>query len=462
MTKKILSALLAVMLVLSMAAFTVSAEDEIAYWVEAGAIGKGTEDEPFGTLEEAITAIGDNDATIYVYGAYNISTFKAPAKWKGMITIEGVNSDSIFQLDKSKGVVFAGDVTIKNILFEIGEFAHFNSSGTKFIFDPGADAYFKHMIHIPALGNAVVDESYAEFLSGKVGRLHVAGAYVTSYANGIMGDDTVIIDGAEISQLSLQADAYMDTHTGISIGGNLNIVVNSGTVKSITTLEQRAPEVMGSLNLIFNNGTELPGNIDYTEDKIGGGVYIITSAVGGKIMPAVEAGEFIVKSDSDNKVAKIDGELVYNGTVALEPGEHDVVWVAGEQPEEVVVEEKTEIKLTIGKAEITTNGTAKALDVPAQIIESRTMVPLRAIFEALGASVEWDDATKTVTSVKGDTTVKLTIGQASINVNGEDKALDVPAQIVDSRTLVPVRAIAESFGCEVAWDDATKTVTITK
>ena len=124
--------------------------------------------------------------------------------------------------------------------------------------------------------------------------------------------------------------------------------------------------------------------------------------------------------------------------------------------------QKTEIKLTIGKAEIEANGKAQALDVPAQIIESRTMVPLRAIFEALGASVEWDDATKTVTSVKGDTTVKLTIGQASINVNGEDKALDVPAQIVDSRTLVPVRAIAESFGCDVAWDDATKTVTITK
>ncbi|MBR5552345.1 MAG: copper amine oxidase N-terminal domain-containing protein [Clostridia bacterium] len=179
-------------------------------------------------------------------------------------------------------------------------------------------------------------------------------------------------------------------------------------------------------------------------------------------MPTSDIGVFEVISDSETKVAKIDGELVYNGTVELAPGETEVEWVAGQQPEKPVEEEKTEIKLTIGKAEITTNGEAKALDVPAQIIDSRTMVPLRAIFEALGASVEWDDATKTVTSVKGDTTVKLTIGQASINVNGADKALDVPAQIVDSRTLVPVRAIAESFGCEVGWDDPTKTVTITK
>ncbi len=100
-------------------------------------------------------------------------------------------------------------------------------------------------------------------------------------------------------------------------------------------------------------------------------------------------------------------------------------------------------------------------DVPAQIIESRTMVPLRAIFEALGATVEWDDATKTVKSTRGDVTVELTIGKSEIVKNGEAKALDVPAQIVESRTLVPVRAISEAFECKVDWDDSTKTVLIT-
>ncbi|MDO4744619.1 MAG: stalk domain-containing protein, partial [Clostridia bacterium] len=108
------------------------------------------------------------------------------------------------------------------------------------------------------------------------------------------------------------------------------------------------------------------------------------------------------------------------------------------------------------------NGTAIDFqDVAPQIINSRTMVPLRAIFEALGASVEWDDATKTVTAVKGDVTIKMTIGASSFTRNDESVALDSPATIVDSRTLVPVRAIAESFGSEVGWDGATKTVTIT-
>ncbi len=90
----------------------------------------------------------------------------------------------------------------------------------------------------------------------------------------------------------------------------------------------------------------------------------------------------------------------------------------------------------------------------------RTLVPLRAIFEALGASVQWDGATQTVTAVKGDTTVSLQIGSTSMYVNGVVKTLDVPAKLINSRTLVPVRAISEAFGCAVGWDGNTQTVII--
>ena len=459
MTKKILSAVLAVMLVLSLASFAVSADDELAYYVEAGATGNGTEDDPFGTIDEAILALGGKDGTVYVYGAYDMNTFKAP-KWEGMVTIAGASSDSILTVPKSAGIVFNGDVTFKDILTEIGEFAHFNSAGTKMIVDFGEDTNFGYMFHLPALGNAIVEENYVEWNSGTVNVVYLGGGYSTSYANGVMGDNTLVVNGGTIKTINLAADSYMDNQTGISVGGNMNLIVNGGEISTITTKEKTPAEVMGALNIIFNNGTEAPEKFSYPEETVAGGVYIVYSEEGGKIMPTADAGVFEVISDSETKVAKIDGQLVYNGTVELTPGENFVEWVAGQQPAKA--EEKTEIKLTIGKAEITTNGEAKALDVPAQIIDSRTMVPLRAIFEALGASVEWDDATKTVTSVKGDTTVKLTIGKAAITVNGADKALDVPAQIVDSRTLVPVRAIAESFGCEVGWDDATKTVTITK
>lgn len=95
------------------------------------------------------------------------------------------------------------------------------------------------------------------------------------------------------------------------------------------------------------------------------------------------------------------------------------------------------------------------------IVEGRTLVPLRAVFEALGATVAWDDATKTVTSVKGDITVALTVGTNQITVNDEAKTIDVPAQIMNDRTMVPVRAVAEAFGCDVQWDNNTRTVVIT-
>lgn len=90
----------------------------------------------------------------------------------------------------------------------------------------------------------------------------------------------------------------------------------------------------------------------------------------------------------------------------------------------------------------------------------RTLVPMRKIFEALGATVSWDEATQTVTAVRGDRTIKLSIGSSVMDLNGETILLDTPSILLNDRTLVPVRAIAEGLGCTVSWDDATYTVTI--
>ncbi len=106
------------------------------------------------------------------------------------------------------------------------------------------------------------------------------------------------------------------------------------------------------------------------------------------------------------------------------------------------------------------NGTALVFDVPPQIINSRTMVPVRAIFEALGASVEWNGETRTVTSVKEDITIGLTIDDTTMYVNDSTVTLDSPACIIDGRTLVPVRAVSEAFGISVDWVGETRTVII--
>ena len=107
------------------------------------------------------------------------------------------------------------------------------------------------------------------------------------------------------------------------------------------------------------------------------------------------------------------------------------------------------------------DGKTLAFEVAPQIINSRTMVPLRAIFEAMGAKVEWDGATQTVTATKDSTVVILKIGSTSPTVNGKVVAIDQPGVIVNGRTLAPLRFVAEAFGGEVMWDGATQTVSIT-
>ncbi|MFX4263460.1 copper amine oxidase N-terminal domain-containing protein [Pelotomaculum propionicicum] len=99
-------------------------------------------------------------------------------------------------------------------------------------------------------------------------------------------------------------------------------------------------------------------------------------------------------------------------------------------------------------------------DVNPIIDNGRTLVPVRGIFENLGADVQWIAQTSTVLATRGDTQVKLQIGNANAYVNDQVIPLDVPAKIVNGSTLVPVRFISESLGATVGWDSGSSTVLI--
>ena len=99
-------------------------------------------------------------------------------------------------------------------------------------------------------------------------------------------------------------------------------------------------------------------------------------------------------------------------------------------------------------------------DQPAVIKNDRTLVPMRAIFEALGAEVSWNDETKTAEGVKDGKKVSVTIDENAIAINDEKHEIDVPAQLVNDRTMVPVRAISEAFDCIVQWNGLKKYVII--
>ncbi|QGG48966.1 copper amine oxidase N-terminal domain-containing protein [Heliorestis convoluta] len=109
---------------------------------------------------------------------------------------------------------------------------------------------------------------------------------------------------------------------------------------------------------------------------------------------------------------------------------------------------------------VSVNGESIVLEQSPIIEHGRTLVPLRAIFEALGAEVTWNGETRTVTGTKDDIVINLQIENTIAIVNNQEVSLDVPAMIMNGRTLVPLRFIAESLGAEVSWDGKNRVVLI--
>ena len=106
------------------------------------------------------------------------------------------------------------------------------------------------------------------------------------------------------------------------------------------------------------------------------------------------------------------------------------------------------------------DGAKIEFDVKPQIIEGRTMVPIRAIFEKMGASVVWDNKTSTAICTKGSTTVMMTVGSREIYINNVSTTMDTSPVVIDGRTLAPARYVAEAFGANVQWSPKKKKVVI--
>lgn len=106
------------------------------------------------------------------------------------------------------------------------------------------------------------------------------------------------------------------------------------------------------------------------------------------------------------------------------------------------------------------NGQAQTYN-PAPIIQKgTTIVPMRAIFEQLGANIDWDPKTMTVTATKDNTLISLTIGQQVAYINGKQVTLAIPSQTINGRTMVPLRFVSESLGAMVRWEAKTWSIYI--
>jgi len=102
-----------------------------------------------------------------------------------------------------------------------------------------------------------------------------------------------------------------------------------------------------------------------------------------------------------------------------------------------------------------------AFDNPPVIQNGATLVPLRAIFQALGAQVNYENTTQTITGEKGSNLISLKINSNIAQKNDEKITLSTAAQLINGSTMVPLRFISESFNCNVTWDKTTQTINIT-
>ena len=126
-------------------------------------------------------------------------------------------------------------------------------------------------------------------------------------------------------------------------------------------------------------------------------------------------------------------------------------------------EQKVAASFTVGSTTYKINGIDQTMDVAPYIKDGRTFMPLRFVGYALGVTdqnVIWDDTAKTATLMKGDKVVQVKIGSTTMLVNGVAITMDVAPEIVDGRTMLPLRFVAQAFAATVGWDAATNTATI--
>ena len=218
----------------------------------------------------------------------------------------------------------------------------------------------------------------------------------------------------------------------------------------------------------FNGSTKLVGELELFQNEP-----VITREYNG--MPsyyyAFEINAPCQTYDNDEAVGVSNRIIVDFATANLSktPTNLYVVWGSGTVDDPYVlqvefddVQPSQSQTPTSGTSDITVelNGEELEFDQPPIIVDNRTLVPLRVIFEALGATVDWEQETQTVYSELYGTTISLKIGDDVMYKNGSPIKLDVPARVVNNRTLVPIRAIAEAYGASVDWDQDTKTVII--
>jgi sugar lactone lactonase YvrE len=270
---------------------------------------------------------------------------------------------------------------------------------------------------------------------------------------------------------------------GYSLKGDVDGISVEGTIVKVTFkgLEEGSTSLVLTDASFFNKSD---GSIPTNTTEFGINVYNSTPpalSVNFADNTTVSDPSFTFTGKTDpGCTVTINGSTVlvgsggnFSGNIYLSEGSNTITVIASSKynvtnkiVRTVYLKTSTTIVLKIGKSTFTVNGVNNTLDSPPIIKNSRTLVPIRAIVEALGGSVGWDGTTRKVTITLKDTVIELWIGKPQAKVNGTLKWIDdsnhkVMPEIISGRTMVPLRFVSEQLGAKIDWEPNTKTITIT-
>jgi hypothetical protein len=268
----------------------------------------------------------------------------------------------------------------------------------------------------------------------------------------ILDNGTVLIDPFQNGVLTYRIDLFEGQN-------DLEVVAvdgarNTARARFTVVVDTHAPEI--ALNAVpvsvSSSSITLSGMV---EDR-GTGVHGLT--INGVVVVPFADGSFSQTVQLVHGINTIDLEsLDAAGNVG-----HLVLQVTYAVP---MTQGNMIIDLTVGKTGMVVNGMEKDTDSAPVIHNGRTLLPVRSLIEALGGSVSWNGMTRVTTVVLGGRTVQLTVGSSKAIVDGRQVTVDstntaVVPEIINGRTYLPLRFLAENLGISVAWDASSQTVTV--
>ena len=258
-TRRIFSAVLAIVLVLSTLTFTgvaVSADGVSEVYVDqnnGSADGAGTLDSPVKTLDKAFSML-TGDGTVYVIGEYSLGSSSLPSS-SNTVTVAGYGNGAKVRCSDGAGVLVNSSLVLENIDFYLGTHSHLNTNGHKVTFGTGYTmSNSTAQIHVGKPSGGTNSEHVVIDGANVTSKTSFGGAYITTPTGGIKGNVTLEVISGTLGELRVSQDGYNTSHGQVTIGGDFRVRVGkNGKISKMSNVD-RAAVVKGYLHLIVEDG----------------------------------------------------------------------------------------------------------------------------------------------------------------------------------------------------------------